>query len=77
MLKVVGQNLVVLANYQEALRDARKMVWRDRGEPAAELHTLEECLRHAARGGLRKWTLHDRKKLYSYNLQVLAHLVSC
>ncbi len=48
------ENLVALANYQEALRDARKMVWRDRGEPTAELHTLMECLEHAGRGGLRE-----------------------
>ncbi|KAI5121195.1 hypothetical protein M0805_005996 [Coniferiporia weirii] len=51
------ENLVVLANYQEALRDARKMVWRDRGEPAVELHTLRECFEHAARGGLRAGSL--------------------
>ncbi|KAL5487505.1 hypothetical protein ACEPAI_5613 [Sanghuangporus weigelae] len=51
------ENLVVLANYQEALRDARKMVWRDRGEPAIELHTLMECLEHAGRGGIRAGTL--------------------
>ncbi|EJD01717.1 uncharacterized protein FOMMEDRAFT_142253 [Fomitiporia mediterranea MF3/22] len=50
------ENLVVLANYQEALRDARKMVWRDRGEPAVELYTLWECLEHAGRGGLRAGT---------------------
>ena len=47
------ENLVVLANYQEAMREARKMVWRDRGEPAKELHTLYECLEHAGRGGTR------------------------
>jgi hypothetical protein len=47
------ENLVVLANYQEAMREARKMVWRDRGEPATELHTLYECLEHAGRGGIR------------------------
>ena len=51
------ENLVVLANYQEALRDARKMVWRDRGEPATELHTLKQCLEHAGRGGLRTCTI--------------------
>ena len=44
----------MLANYQEALRDAKKMVWRDRGEPAVELYTIWECLEHAGRGGLRK-----------------------
>ncbi|KLO05351.1 hypothetical protein SCHPADRAFT_933673, partial [Schizopora paradoxa] len=51
------ENLVALANYQEALRDARKMVWRDRGEPTEELHTLMECLEHAGRGALRKYSL--------------------
>ena len=48
-------NLIALANHQERLREARKMVWRDRGEPAAELNTLRECLEHAALGGLREW----------------------
>ena len=47
-------NLVALANHQERLREARKMVWRDRGEPVAELNTLRECLEHAALGGLRE-----------------------
>jgi len=46
-------NLVVLANYEERLREARKMVWRDRGEPAVEVHDLWECLEHGVRGGLR------------------------
>ncbi|KIJ57278.1 hypothetical protein M422DRAFT_219181 [Sphaerobolus stellatus SS14] len=51
------ENLVALANDAERFRDARKMVWRDRGEPAAELKTLEESLRHALRGALRAGTL--------------------
>jgi hypothetical protein len=46
-------NLVVLANYEEHLREARKMVWRDRGEPAVEVHDLWECFEHGFRGGLR------------------------
>jgi hypothetical protein len=46
-------NLVVLANYEEHLREARRMVWRDRGEPAVEVHDLWECLEHGFRGGLR------------------------
>jgi hypothetical protein len=46
-------NLVVLANYEEHLREARKMVWRDRGEPAVEVYDLWECLEHGTRGGLR------------------------
>lgn len=48
------ENLVALANYQEALRDARKMVWRDRGEPAADIDSLMECVMHAGKGGLRE-----------------------
>lgn len=47
------ENLVALANDQERWQDARKMVWRDRGEPAVELSTLKACLEHALRGGLR------------------------
>jgi hypothetical protein len=46
-------NLVVLANYEERLREARKMVWRNRGEPAVEVHDLWECLEHGLRGGFR------------------------
>lgn len=61
------ENLVALANYQEALRDARKMVWRDRGEPTEELHTLMECLEHAGRGGLRAYLLDSpRAKLNGF-----------
>ncbi|KAH9031452.1 hypothetical protein EDB83DRAFT_2419882 [Lactarius deliciosus] len=50
-------NLVVLANYEERLREARRMVWRDRGEPAVEVHDLWECLEHGVGGGLRAGTL--------------------
>lgn len=47
-------NLVVLANYEEHLREARKIVWRDRGEPAVDIRDMRECLVHGARGGLRR-----------------------
>jgi len=47
------ENLVALANHQERLREARKIIWRDRGEPAVELADLWECVEHAGRGGLR------------------------
>ncbi|KAI9462039.1 hypothetical protein F5148DRAFT_238704 [Russula earlei] len=50
-------NLVVLVNYEEHLREARKMVWRERGEPAVEIHDLWECLEHGVRGGARAGTL--------------------
>ncbi|KAJ7867694.1 hypothetical protein B0H14DRAFT_3084106 [Mycena olivaceomarginata] len=40
------ENLVALANYQERIKDARKIVWRDRGQP-------RNCLEHAGIGGLR------------------------
>lgn len=48
-------NLVALANHQERLKGARKMVWRDKGEPVAEVVTLQACLEHAARGGFRPY----------------------
>ncbi|KAI0355445.1 hypothetical protein OH77DRAFT_1403225 [Trametes cingulata] len=51
------ENLVVLANYEEHLREARKVVWRDRGEKPVELADLGECFEHACRGGLRAGTL--------------------
>lgn len=47
-------NLVALANHQERLREARKMVWRDRGDPVVELDNLKDCLRHAAKGSFRE-----------------------
>jgi hypothetical protein len=53
------ENLVALANDQERLKDARKMVWRDRGEPAVELSTIRQCLMHAVRGGLSKCLFVD------------------
>ncbi|EJD53160.1 hypothetical protein AURDEDRAFT_180722 [Auricularia subglabra TFB-10046 SS5] len=47
-------NLVSLANDQEALRQAaRKLVWRDRGEPVTQLNDLHDCLVHAAKGAAR------------------------
>ncbi|KAI6042738.1 hypothetical protein EDC04DRAFT_2656237 [Pisolithus marmoratus] len=51
------ENLVALANHQERLKGARKIIWRDRGEPAVELEDLWECLEHAARGGMRAGTV--------------------
>lgn len=51
------ENLVALANHQERLREARRIVWRERGEPAAELEDLWECMEHAGRGGLRAATI--------------------
>jgi hypothetical protein len=63
-------NLVALANYHERvkalresgavgkqLREARKMVWRDRGEPVYELGTVDQCVRHAAKGGLSQFLI--------------------
>nr|VWP01858.1 N/A [Ganoderma boninense] len=47
------ENLVVLANYEEHLREARRVVWRDRGEKPVELQDLGECVEHACRGGIR------------------------
>jgi hypothetical protein len=29
------------------------MVWRERGQPAVEVHDLWECLEHGFRGGVR------------------------
>lgn len=54
------ENLVALANHQERLREARKMMWRDKGEPVTELSDLWECAEHAARGGMSKAYLCPR-----------------
>ncbi|KAF7360547.1 hypothetical protein MVEN_00785800 [Mycena venus] len=52
-MTVSFENLVALANYQERIKDARKIVWRDRGQPVVDLPTLRHCLGHAGAGGLR------------------------
>ena len=46
------ENLVALANYEERLRGAKKIVWRDKGEKPVELDDIWECIEHASRGGL-------------------------
>ena len=46
------ENLVALANYEEHLREARRVVWRDRGEKPVEVGDLRDCLEHACKGGL-------------------------
>ncbi|KAF4619751.1 hypothetical protein D9613_004876 [Agrocybe pediades] len=51
------ENLVAMANHQERLKEARKMVWRDKGQPVVEVDTLEACLAHAMSGGFRSATL--------------------
>ncbi|KAI0265050.1 hypothetical protein BC834DRAFT_825303 [Gloeopeniophorella convolvens] len=51
------ENLVVLANYEEHLREARKIIWRDRGEPGVDIRGIKECLVHGTRGGLRASTV--------------------
>ncbi|KAF8338497.1 hypothetical protein F5887DRAFT_514825 [Amanita rubescens] len=61
-------NLVALANHQERLREARKMMWRDRGEPVVELDNLKDCLRHAAKGSFRSATL-------AFNIRACVNLV--
>ena len=51
------ENLVALANYEERLKEAKKIVWRDRGEKPVELADLWECIEHAGRGGMStSWT---------------------
>ncbi|KAJ7512880.1 hypothetical protein B0H11DRAFT_1947807 [Mycena galericulata] len=62
------ENLVALANYQERLKGARKIVWRDRGEPVVELPTLKDCLAHAATGAFRSATL-------AFNIRASLNLV--
>ncbi|KAJ3523732.1 hypothetical protein NM688_g8677 [Phlebia brevispora] len=51
------ENLVALANYEERLREARRIVWRDRGEKPVELDNLWECVEHAGRGAMRAGSL--------------------
>ncbi|PPR04651.1 hypothetical protein CVT24_011869 [Panaeolus cyanescens] len=62
------ENLVVLANHQERLKEARKMVWRDKGQPVVEMDTLEECLKHALSGGLRSASL-------AFNIRACVNIV--
>lgn len=51
------ENLVALTKDQEFRREAKKLVWRDKGEHPTELETLEECFNHAWAGGKRAGTL--------------------
>lgn len=51
------ENLVVLANYQERMKGARKILWRDKGQPVVDLPTLRNCLEHAATGGFSAWNI--------------------
>jgi len=54
------ENLVALANHQERLKEARKIIWRDKGEPVAEVEDIWECIEHAGRGGMRMfWFARD------------------
>lgn len=62
------ENLVAMANYQETLKGARKIIWRDRGQPVVELDTLKQCLDHAARGGLRSAGL-------AFSIRALVNLI--
>ncbi|KAJ7859259.1 hypothetical protein B0H13DRAFT_2237517 [Mycena leptocephala] len=52
-MAVSFENGVALANYRGRLKHARKMVWRNRGQPIVDLPTLRHCLEHAGAGGLR------------------------
>ncbi|KAF8595430.1 hypothetical protein BDV93DRAFT_564404, partial [Ceratobasidium sp. AG-I] len=45
------ENLVALAKDQELRKEARRLVWRDKGEHPTDLETFEECLQHAWKGG--------------------------
>ncbi|CAE6466686.1 unnamed protein product [Rhizoctonia solani] len=45
------ENLVALARDQELRREAKKLVWRDKGEHPTELTTIEACFNHAWKGG--------------------------
>ncbi|KAJ6588659.1 hypothetical protein B0H19DRAFT_1100514 [Mycena capillaripes] len=56
-LQASFENLVALANYQERIKEARKIVWRDQGQPVVDLPTLRNCLEHAGAGGLRAASL--------------------
>ncbi|KAF8760001.1 peroxisome organization [Rhizoctonia solani] len=52
------ENLVAFAKDQELRREAKKLVWRDKGENPAELTTIEECFNHAWTGGKREYQCH-------------------
>ena len=53
------ENLVALANHQERLKEAKKLVWRDKGQPIVEIETLQECFTHAMSGGFSECcTIH-------------------
>lgn len=60
------ENLVALANHQERLKEAKKMVWRDKGQPITEMETLRECFTHAMSGGVSEFYLPFKSSFISY-----------
>ena len=51
------ENLVALANHKERLKEAKKMVWRDKDQPIVEMKTLQDCFTHAILGGFSEFYL--------------------
>lgn len=62
------ENLVALAKDQEFRKEAKKLVWRDKGEHPAELETLEECFNHAWAGGKREYLKKHELSLNNVSL---------
>lgn len=63
------ENLVALANYEERLKGAKKIVWRDRGERPVEITDLWECLEHASKGGIREYEVVGSPRYSSHSAQ--------
>lgn len=60
------ENLVALANHQERLKEAKRMVWRDKGQPVVEMETLQECFTHAVSGGFSGFYFQFMPSFISY-----------
>jgi hypothetical protein len=65
------ENLVALANHQERLKEAKKMVWRDKGQPVVEMETLQECFTHAMSGGFSGFYLQFMSAFISYFMSMI------
>jgi hypothetical protein len=50
----------LLMNPLASLQDVGETIWRQNGEPVAELNTVKECLEHAILGGMREFSFSIR-----------------
>lgn len=65
---IVHENIVLNPIGFPALKEARKIIWRDKGQPVIELDTLKQCSEHALRGAMRSGGL-------AFSVRALVNLI--